>query len=51
MCVTLRVMPGAYLLLVDDDETFRDALSALLTRHGYRVVTAGDGEAALAQLG
>ncbi len=43
-------MPGAYVLLVDDDETFRDALTALLTRHGYRVVSVKDGEAAVAQL-
>jgi two-component system alkaline phosphatase synthesis response regulator PhoP len=37
------------LLLVEDDATLRHALSFSLTREGYEVVTAADGEAALEQ--
>jgi CheY-like chemotaxis protein len=40
----------AYLLLVDDDTAFRDALAQILTLRGYHVATAGDGLAALARL-
>jgi DNA-binding response OmpR family regulator len=35
------------LLLVEDDPTLRQALTFNLTREGYEVATAGDGEAAL----
>lgn len=37
-------------LLVDDEERFRDTLGRLLSRHGFSVRDAGDGEAALALL-
>jgi DNA-binding response OmpR family regulator len=40
----------AHLLIVEDDELLRDALSAQLMRAGHRISTADDGEAALAQL-
>ena len=40
----------AYLLLVDNDTAFRDALAYVLTVRGYHVATAGDGMAALARL-
>ncbi|QJR34406.1 hybrid sensor histidine kinase/response regulator [Gemmatimonas groenlandica] len=36
-------------LLVDDDEAVRTTTRRLLARHGWRVLEAGDGEAALAQ--
>ncbi len=36
-------------LLVDDDEAVRSTTRRLLQRHGWRVLEAGDGEAALAQ--
>jgi PAS domain S-box-containing protein len=36
------------ILLIDGDEGFREATAALLTEKGYHVVTAPDGEAALA---
>ena len=35
------------LLLVEDDPTLRQALTFNLTREGYEVTTAADGEAAL----
>ncbi|MFU2208337.1 response regulator [Solidesulfovibrio sp. C21] len=38
-------------LIVDDEERFRDTLAKLLSRHGFSVRTAGGGEAALALLG
>ena len=37
----------AHLLIVEDDELLRDALSAQLTQAGYRVDTADDGQVAL----
>ncbi len=37
-------------LLVDDDEVVRQVLSALLTRHGYQVDTAVNGQEALAKI-
>lgn len=40
----------AHLLIVEDDELLRDALSAQLMRAGHRLSTAEDGEAALSQL-
>jgi len=39
-------MPHATLLLVDDDEMNRDALSRRLVRAGYAVLTAGGGDSA-----
>jgi DNA-binding NtrC family response regulator len=44
------VKPAASLLLVDDDETFRQVLARELARLGYDVATAGSGEAALASI-
>lgn len=38
------------LLLVDDDEVFRETLARACRRQGHEVVTAGDGEAAQAAL-
>jgi CheY-like chemotaxis protein len=37
-------------LVVDDDETIRDALSELLSEEGYLVLTARNGQEALAEL-
>ncbi len=39
------------LLLVDDDEVFRDTLARACQRRGHAVVTAADGASALARLG
>ena len=39
--------PAATILLVEDNEMNRDMLVRRLQRAGYRVATAGDGEAAL----
>jgi PAS domain S-box-containing protein len=39
---------GELILLVDDEETIRAAGSAILTAHGYRVITAGDGSEGVA---
>ena len=36
------------ILVVDDEPAVRDALQRALSLEGYEVVTAGDGEAALA---
>jgi two-component system, OmpR family, response regulator len=38
-------------LIVDDEERFRDTLAKLLSRHGFTVRTAGGGQEALALLG
>lgn len=38
------------LLLIDDDEVFRHSLQRALVREGHEVLTAADGDAALAQL-
>ena len=35
------------LLLVEDDPDIRDALTALLSEHGFRVLVAGDGYEAI----
>ncbi len=40
-------IPGATILLVEDNDTIRDAFSILLEDSGYRVVQAADGAAAL----
>jgi len=38
------------LLVIDDEDNMRHMLSAMLTRHGYEVSTASDGEAGLTRL-
>jgi signal transduction histidine kinase/DNA-binding response OmpR family regulator len=38
------------ILVVDDDPALRDVLGSVLSEDGWRVVTAGDGEAALASV-
>lgn len=42
-----RARPGECILLVDDEETIRFAAKAVLSKHGYRVLTATDGADAL----
>jgi twitching motility two-component system response regulator PilH len=42
-------MPGETILVVEDSPTERRLVGAALRREGYRVVTAGDGEEALAR--
>jgi CheY-like chemotaxis protein/nitrogen-specific signal transduction histidine kinase len=42
--------PGARILVVDDSEEVREVLRELLSRHGYTVVTAPDGESGLVEL-
>ena len=42
-----RAGPGGCILLVDDEETIRFAARAVLSKHGYRVLTATDGAEAL----
>ena len=44
----LRTSTGGTVLVVDDDPALRDILGSLLVEDGWRVTTAGDGEAALA---
>ncbi len=39
--------PGQYILVVDDDQDFREALSEVLTNAGYPVQQAENGEVAL----
>ena len=39
--------PGQYILVVDDDDDFRETLAEVLAAAGYPVQQAGDGEAAL----
>jgi nitrogen-specific signal transduction histidine kinase len=39
---------GALILVVDDDSQIREITSAMLSRHGYKVLTAGDGAEAVA---
>jgi CheY-like chemotaxis protein len=39
--------PGQYILVVDDDDDFRETLAEVLAEAGYPVQQAGDGEAAL----
>src|SRR5690606_37526207 len=41
---------GQVVLVVDDEEDLRKVARQWLTQHGYRVICAKDGEAALAQL-
>ena len=42
--------PGQYILVVDDDDDFREALSEVLVDAGYPVQQAGNGEVALARI-
>src|SRR5229473_1412434 len=42
--------PSAKILVVDDSEEVREVLRELLSRHGYTVVTAPDGESGLVEL-
>jgi len=44
------VTPGQYILVVDDDDDFREALCEVLSEAGYPVEQAGDGEAALKRI-
>jgi CheY-like chemotaxis protein len=41
------VTPGQYILVVDDDDDFREALSEVLTEAGYPVEQAANGELAM----
>jgi CheY-like chemotaxis protein len=42
--------PGQYILVVDDDADFRDALYEVLSEAGYPVQQAGNGEEALLKI-
>ncbi len=42
--------PGQYILVVDDDDDFREALCEVVSEAGYPVEQAGDGEAALKRI-
>ena len=42
--------PGEYILVVDDDDDFREALSEVLTEAGYPVQKAENGAVALAKV-
>ena len=42
--------PGEYILVVDDDADFREALCEVLNHAGYPVAQAENGEAALARV-
>ena len=46
-----RMGKGELILLVDDEESVREVSARILIRQGYRVVTAGDGAAAMAVFG
>jgi CheY-like chemotaxis protein len=46
----LRRRPALHVLLVDDDDAARDALTAMLVRDGHRVSAVPDGAAAVLQL-
>jgi CheY-like chemotaxis protein len=43
------VTPGQYILVVDDDDDFREALTEVLSEAGYPVQQAANGELALAR--
>ena len=43
------MMPGQYILVVDDDDDFREALSEVLGEAGYPVQQSENGEIALAR--
>ncbi|MET0326542.1 MAG: response regulator transcription factor [Ilumatobacteraceae bacterium] len=40
-------MPGAHLLIVDDEENLRSMLGAALRHHGFEISSVGDGRSAL----
>ena len=44
------MIPGQPILVVDDDDDFREALVEVLSEAGYPVDQAGDGEAALRRM-
>jgi two-component system response regulator MprA len=44
------VSDGRWILIVDDDDDIREALSAVLAMNGYQTAGAGDGLAALEQI-
>jgi two-component system cell cycle sensor histidine kinase/response regulator CckA len=44
----LKQGDGELILVVDDEPQIREMTSAMLSRNGYRVITAGDGTAAVA---
>ncbi len=46
----MTTTPHAPVLAVDDSASIREMISTVLTAHGYRVVTAGDGREALIHL-
>jgi CheY-like chemotaxis protein len=43
--------PGQYILVVDDDDDFREALAEILTSAGYPAEQAENGEEALRRIG
>jgi CheY-like chemotaxis protein len=43
--------PGQYILVVDDDDDFREALAEILTSAGYPAEQAENGEVALRRIG
>jgi CheY-like chemotaxis protein len=45
------VTPGQYILVVDDDDDFREALAEILTSAGYPAEQAENGEVALRRIG
>ncbi|HEX9781721.1 MAG TPA: ATP-binding protein, partial [Opitutaceae bacterium] len=49
--VPIESLPGARVLVVDDDVLVRDAMASLLAQWGVRVTTAGNGGEAIALLG
>ncbi len=44
------MIPGQYILVVDDDDDFREALCEVLAEAGYPVEQAGNGELALMRM-
>ena len=44
-------MPGAHLLIVDDEENLRSMLAAALRHHGFEISSVADGRAALDAVG
>lgn len=48
--VPLHALRSLRLLLVEDNEVNREVVAEMLSRLGHHVITAGDGESALAQL-
>ncbi len=48
---TIPATNAPVILMIDDDRSFLDAISELLTRAGYRTITARSGEEGIATLG